>query len=234
MKLHSEGLLRSVYIHEGEKEAIDIAILKEVQETYNLPGINLTEVRTCLDAGANIGAFTRYLSIINPNCKIIAVEPIEDNYDLLTLNTIGIENVKRLLGFMCEVDCREDLIVVYSKGNSGGHRILPASSGKLYNGPDDIIDFVGKAYSLSDCISLLDGTLDLLKLDCEGCEYGIIQNANLSNVNKIVGEYHDGIDTFSSRCIMKLEKQGFDVTFYDSWHPHGKAAGIGLFTAIRR
>lgn len=44
-----------------------------------------------LDAGANIGASAVYFSLVFPRAHIVALEPARNNFDLLKLNTDGID-----------------------------------------------------------------------------------------------------------------------------------------------
>ena len=63
---------------------------------------------------------------------------------------------------------------------------------------------------LLNYIKLLEGEL-LLKMDCEGCEYNILNESNdvLRKFNRIVIEYHNGYENIKT----KLEGVGFNVKF---------------------
>ncbi|MDR2830261.1 MAG: FkbM family methyltransferase [Methanobrevibacter sp.] len=56
----------------------------------------------------------------------------------------------------------------------------------------------------------------ILKLDCEGCEYDIILNTDLSKFNLIFFEYHAGIVGKDTIILFeKLENQGFKMEKYN-------------------
>ena len=53
---------------------------------------------------------------------------------------------------------------------------------------------------------------DILKIDCEGCEYNIILNTDLSAFNDIIFEHHQIlIKKDYNLLIDKLKSQGFEV-----------------------
>ena len=45
--------------------------------------------------------------------------------------------------------------------------------------------------TLEDVFARAAGRVRLLKLDCEGSEYAILENANLSGVERVCGEVHE-------------------------------------------
>lgn len=53
---------------------------------------------------------------------------------------------------------------------------------------------------------------NFLKMDCEGCEFKIIQNANLSSFDEILFEHHSKIANYDYKILMdKLTEQGFKI-----------------------
>src|ERR1700761_5069168 len=44
-----------------------------------------------IDAGANIGAASLYFAATFPRARIIAIEPVRENYDMLVRNTQGLD-----------------------------------------------------------------------------------------------------------------------------------------------
>ena len=53
------------------------------------------DVDGILDLGANIGLFTVLYALRYPDIKIISVEPEDENFELLTLNTRNLKNIVR-------------------------------------------------------------------------------------------------------------------------------------------
>lgn len=75
------------------------------------------------------------------------------------------------------------------------------------------IDEIIKEYALENPF--------LLKMDCEGCEFEIILNSNLSMFKEIVFEYHTFLSGIKYNQLSdKLEKERFNI-FYHKIHNNG-------------
>jgi FkbM family methyltransferase len=156
---------------------------------------------TVIDIGANIGDSSIYFALKNAS-KVIGIEPYKWSYDMATQNIAlnELENLVMIIhagygksGFM-EIEDKITDIGTELKEFKGGIKI-PIMSLK------DIVEFVG---------GNIKGKL-LLKMDCEGCEYGILQETSevLSKFDKIIIEYHYGCESLKT----KLEESGFQVTY---------------------
>jgi hypothetical protein len=76
-------------------------------------------------------------------------------------------------------------------------------------------------------------SIDLLKLDCEGAEFAILETAGreiLGRIGTIVGEYHEFANNHADDLKVCLERQGFEVKL----RPHENEATLGMFLARRR
>lgn len=59
---------------------------------------------------------------------------------------------------------------------------------------------------------------DILKMDCEGCEFGIIEGSDLSMFNDVIFEHHSKMVKKDYRILVKkLENEGFKIKKYDSF-----------------
>jgi FkbM family methyltransferase len=145
-----------------------------------------------IDVGAHIGVFAKTVHRFAPEAKIICVEADPLNIPALTRNVGDFAEVihgvvtydRRPLTFLSTVakeDCR----------NTGGGMLAPASQAVVG-------EYVHREYEAIKCprrftleeISGGDAYIDLLKLDCEGAEFSILSNCDLSTIGFIVGEYH--------------------------------------------
>ena len=175
--------------------------------------IDVPDHPVIIDIGANAGYFTLFASSRFPHSKILAFEPILSNFKLLEIN----QNLNRhrqitsiqkaVAGHSGEVTMR--LGDYYDNFTTTAH-IVEGDHGRnkcqVVKVPCVTIQEIFDEYKLEKC--------DLLKMDCEGAEHGIIYNCPadyLSRITQIVIELHTGIDPHHDTEHMKdyLLSQGF-------------------------
>ncbi|EKD47255.1 MAG: acyl-CoA oxidase, partial [uncultured bacterium] len=171
----------------------------------------IRQATTIFDIGAHAGFFTLYARAINPKAQIVCVEPDENNIEAINQN-LKFNNmqskVKIIPGAL--VSEQGDYILEISK-DSHNHKVVKKDQkikGRTIVG-----------YKLSDLIAESGvKVVDLLKMDIEGAEVGIIEAWNKSDwsvLRNIVLEYHGG-----NRPKTKIEKilreHGFSVRLFPS------------------
>lgn len=154
-----------------------------------------------IDGGANIGIFSVACLNKKPNCKIIAIEPENRNFELLKRN-IGY-NCNLIKGGIWSHSCKLELID--RKTGDWGFMVRETD-----RNDEDIIE----AVSIHDIIMKFNlPQIDLLKLDIEGSEYEIFSNDYnvwLPYINAIVIETHDNIVDGCDETVTKvLLNEGF-------------------------
>lgn len=168
----------------------------------------LSNLRTIVDIGANMGSFTVYAAMTNPDAQIYSFEPEKRNFDFLKQN-IAINSLeKRVHAFPCAVS------------SSQGQRKMAIRSSPLNS---LVVENGENALQSVDCVSLqsvlsdqgLD-TIDLLKMNCEGAEYEILENcsaADFARLRNIRLEYHtlDSGRRNGESLAKFLEKQGYRI-----------------------
>ena len=86
--------------------------------------------------------------------------------------------------------------------------------------------------SLDDILNNVEA--DLLKMDCEGCEFDIIENCDMSKFNELIFEYHPrAVNKDYKILIKKLEEDGFEiVNIIPAFR--SKIEDLGIIHAIKK
>jgi FkbM family methyltransferase len=135
-----------------------------------------------IDCGANIGLSVIYMKRHHPDAEILAFEPDEKNFDLLSENiqSFGLENVH----LKKEAVWIEDKILNFSSKGSTSSKLIDKST-------SDSVSV--KAVRLKNFINR---KTDLLKIDIEGAEYQVVIDIQekLHYVEHLFIEYHGNFD----------------------------------------
>ena len=166
--------------------------------------------RTVIDIGANIGDSTVYFVIMGAE-TVISVEPFPFTFDLLKKNITlnGIQDKVKILN--CAMGGKTGIIKISPTAkNTVGLRAADFPGGT----PIDVIKFetLIKDYNLNNVV---------LKCDCEGCEYDLLNNMSKYDFNKVdevLIEYHNGLNSLDEI----LKKNGYFTTIIKK----GKTMGL--------
>ncbi|MDX2256934.1 MAG: FkbM family methyltransferase [Pseudanabaenaceae cyanobacterium bins.39] len=168
--------------------------------------------RTVLDIGANIGLFSMWAKRCFPSATIHAYEPnpritpfTQKNLDQLNITlfkeAIGAEN-----GFASIIDSSESRLGQFTTGASEGINVI----------------------LLEEAINRIGGSVDLLKLDCEGAEWEIFRNSDsFKKVKSVRMEYHltggktlDDVKRFINSIDFTIhhleENSGFGIVWFSN------------------
>lgn len=140
-----------------------------------------------LDIGGNIGAVSVYFARRYPQARIYSVEPVPENFALLTKNIAPYANIKAYQLALGQAD--GELILNHSDNpiNFGGFSI-----GDHGVHPDRKLRVRMQAVETFLC-DIGVSEIDLIKIDTEGAEFDILTSMPdriLSRVGWIVGELH--------------------------------------------
>lgn len=203
---------------------MDVWIIKEtwLDRFYERYGTPIGEGWTVMDVGAGVGDFALYAAMRRPNCLVYAFEPFPESFELLreNLRRNGVENVR---AFPEALAART------------GRAVLDTSAGEPLQfgtaAPDTAQGLSVPALSLADALERAGGRCDLMKMDCEGAEYGILYNApdaSLRQVRRIVMEYHESSPPHTrSDLVAFLTGKGF----YVQTHPNPVHTHLGFLYA---
>jgi len=175
---------------------------------YDYFGYKVNPGEIVVDIGANIGTFSLYAAKVCGASRVISFEPFPDNYKILSNNIE--QNLLR------NVTCINEA-VAGDRGNRslgldsvdpGSHSLVTGSFGRTVEVECCTVEDIFQRFSLTK--------IDYLKMDCEGAEYEILENAisRLPQIGRISMETH----TTSNRKAEDLERllctNGFDVTLF--------------------
>ena len=180
----------------GIKQNLDAILAFDDDGTYNkLP----LEEKIVIDIGACTGDTSVLFALCGAK-KIIAVEPFPKNFQMLQ------KNIK-------ENGLTDKIVPILGAcgSHSGSIIIDPAYSSTMRSNLKEFDKGVSVPILTLEQIANENAVDDaILKLDCEGCEYDVILDANTSFLRKfshIQIEYHSGYKNLKE----KLEKSGFHI-----------------------
>ena len=157
--------------------------------------------RVIIDAGANIGVFTLYALKNAAQAKVISIEPAPDSCKRMKsmLSANGVES--RCTIFEAALGDRPGQTTIELDVGSQFRRT------GLSGHPVEMITL--------DSVIPPGVSVDLLKIDVEGAEYGILPSLTpetLRRIRRIVLEFHP--QASARKAIDPLESNGFKLTHY--------------------
>lgn len=184
---------------------------------------------TALDIGTYLGGVAIGLALDNPSLRVIAVEGVPQNAELTRQNvaanglTERVTVIEGAAGGKKPVEMRFG----YRGSESMEHHAFVGNSSLAYD--DEVIEHdsvtYDEPYTLSRLVEMAGGSIDLLKIDCEGCEYAFLADPAIAQVQTILGEWHP-IRTNTQATVLALLAATHSVTFT------GPVAGPGGFVAV--
>lgn len=172
----------------------------------------LPEVRTILDIGANLGFFSIAARRRYPAATIHAYEPNPRILPLLEDNAAQV----RVKVYPEAVGSHNGFVAMLDAGSSNQARTEESAGGGI------------PQVDLSTAIERLGGSVDLLKLDCEGAEWDLFQLGDAwRHVRNLRMEYH----LFHGETVAQVEQALESLGFVAIHWEHDK--GFGLVWATR-
>lgn len=194
----------------------DLLVAFSCLQDSKYKSLKLQDPAVIIDGGANIGASSIYFAKRFPAARIIAVEPEATNYALLLRNTQRYANITCVNAAIWGSEGVRDI-----SNRMTGHWGYTVSETQKPSAP------TGQAIQCLTISNLMDQfgipKIDLLKLDIEGGEKDVLQNASgwIGSVDTLTVELHDRIcpgctEAFRSATsdFSKFESHGEKVTAY--------------------
>lgn len=198
----------------------DAAICQSVMadNEYNLPE-DMTGM-VVLDIGAHIGSFLKACHDRGAR-RVICYEPDKDNFELLVVNA---------------QECADSVEVeLWNKAVTGevaeNLKIRRLRNHDFGNGPNtghvDVFGYDEKdgftSVAINDVLKSVGCPIDLIKIDCEGAEWGILEHGDFSDTTKLIVELHavqsgdhpitdglkeESLSTLAQQAVRTLAKKG--------------------------
>ena len=173
---------------------------------YDIEDFEINVNDTVIDIGAHIGLFSLLVSQRCKTGKILSFEPVRENFDLLVSN-LKLNHIENVLPFNMAISKNLDKLNLFLNDDQSAHSIFPKSSESI-SVESTSLQKIFEENKISSC--------KLLKLDCEGAEYEIIDSLPSEYLNKIqniVMEYHsaDTKPELVKNLILKIKNAGFKI-----------------------
>lgn len=176
-------------------------------EEYSKQGFEINETDIVIDVGAHIGLFSLYAS---QSCKkglVYAFEPMIENYKMLESN-FQLNNIQNIITENSAISKSTSKIILYQNQDESGHSKFVTTDNPIEVNSKSLNDFFGEN-KLKAC--------HLLKLDCEGAEYEIIDSLNekyFDIIEKMIIEYHlaDSNPELLENLKNKLKLNSYEIS----------------------
>jgi len=188
----------------------DVQVLTSIlrRGEYEVPGLPWVDLRTIVDAGANIGISAIFFALRAPNARILAIEPEHSNVEILrqnvASNALPVEIVAAALWHSTGV------LRLAVQNSAMSHSLVSGHSSAAACPEVRCIDVptLLQQNGLSD--------LDLLKCDIEGAEKEVLQHASswIHRVKHIILEAHTGKGCEPASICSLLNGFGFATSVY--------------------
>lgn len=196
------------------------------EDEYQLPPV---QSGVAVDVGGYLGSVGIALAIDNPDLRVIIVEPVPPNCELITRNILqnGVEDrVKLLAGAVGPKGTMVHVAYGYKGSEAAEHHAFVGNSTLLEQAEHhETVKYA--ATTLWDLVNLAGGHIPLLKIDTEGGEWDFLLPPATRNVELIVGEWHP-VKGHVRDDLVDLIGKTHVVTFT------GPKEGPGGFRAERR
>jgi len=175
---------------------------------YDYFGYRVTPGEVVVDIGANIGTFSLYAATVCGASRVISFEPFPDNYRVLS-NNIQRNELRNVTCVNQAVAGNRGLRTLrLDATDSGSHSLLIGSVERGFEVECCMLDDVFERFGLTK--------IDYLKMDCEGAEYEVLENAipKLQRIGRISMETHDTPERKAEDLEALLCRHGFEVRLF--------------------
>lgn len=203
-----------------------------IRRPYWHAGFDLKPDDTVIDVGGNIGMFTLWAALQVPRGRVVAIEPTATAFDSLKLNVElnNLRNVTPIQAAIGQDDGKMEMLIRPGWEVFSFHSDLPESlirrilvrfirSGAQNRDP---VREVVPTISLGRVMDDLElASVDLLKVDCEGCEFAMFKSLSPSHwqrIQRVAMEFHEMSPAHCHKELVAiLRDHGLEVSVQRSW-----------------
>ncbi len=186
----------------------DIPIYRQVFNNQEYDFLSVVQPKVIVDAGANIGLASIYFANKYPDAKIIAIEPEQSNFELLTKNTKPYSGIIPVQAALWHIN--EEINVTDPGYGKWAFRTEMKNSQEKQQGSichsvaGMTVGRIMREFNLKK--------IDVLKVDIEGSEREVFSDTSawLERVDAIIIELHDRLKAGCTRSFY-LGSVGFDT-----------------------
>ena len=179
-----------------------------VFQIYQRVDEDVRRAETIVDIGANVGMFAIHAATLNSKVQIHAFEPFPKNLEQLGVN-LQLNQIQRVhVHAQAVSDQTGGATLYFSPGDDSGCSLNATKGQSVEVATVHVNDLFGLC-DIQKC--------DLLKMDCEGSELGILRAANpefLTKLGAIIMEYHNLAEV--PELISILKRAGFECEILES------------------
>jgi FkbM family methyltransferase len=166
----------------------------------------LRKAKAILDIGGNVGFFAEWARGQNHSAKIHIFEPLSGNADRCVLDSNMILHRAAVSDYNGTLAVSVEPSANYGSGHIGADRFFACDP----HPPIQVVD-------ASELFSLCGAEVfDVVKLDCEGAELGILRRLDLKRVRCVIFEYHK-TEEIPLLTEVLTQKQ-FEIRSADHYH----------------
>lgn len=211
------GVPYAMTVRPGTSDWNTVSACAHPHDEYHLPeGL----AGWALDVGAHIGACTIPLLLDNPGLRVVAIEALPENADMLQVNAARNGLTDRLSILRGAASDTDQPVRIHYAPDDAQHEFI----GNQW-GPQDRPGIGVPGTTLAYALTWPDDDAGFVwaKIDCEACEYPFLASPDVGRIAHIEGEHHDGFDR-----LAELLAATHDVEFL------GGTESFGHFRAVRR
>lgn len=179
----------------------------------NLP-VAAEDLKTVIDCGANVGAFTRWIATLC-ECQVFAVEPGPASYSILQRNVAELGD--RVATFRGAIGAERGSAVLYEPFYGANASLNPSRKDWDPGVESHEVDKV----TLGDVLRMSGfDRVDLLKVDIEGAEqeiFATVPRELLDRVGAVMMECHPSLGVDPEMIMTKLRDAGMHVHTEGGW-----------------